>query len=58
VKPTYTVYIHSSETTAFVVEATTEDEAYSKAMKRWDDGEDGDIPINTGIDCVDVEKNP
>ena len=52
---TYTVYIDSAETTTYVVEAATPEDARKAALRRWDDGEQSDIPINSTITYVTVD---
>jgi hypothetical protein len=54
---TYSVYIHSTETTAFVVKARTKADAKRRALERWAEGEEGDMPVSCDIDNIEVEKN-
>lgn len=52
----FDVFVHYHGTEVYVVEAENKKEARAKALKRWDDGEDGDTPGTQDVEVVDVEK--
>jgi hypothetical protein len=52
----FSVFVHYSGTEVYFVEAEDEKAAHAKALKRWDDGDDGDSPGTQKIGIVEVEK--